>query len=270
MTHNRLFATFTYMKAPKTLQEAIVYFADSDRAFDYAVKMRWPDGKVICPRCSSDKHSFIKTRRIWYCNPCKKQFTVKVGSIFEDSALGLDKWMTAVWMLVNCKNGVSSWEIHRTLGVTQKTAWFMLQRIRQALHTFRHWDGKLGGDGSEVEVDETYVGGRIRNMHKDRRLRYEQMGGNSGKTIVMGIMDRKMRQVRTQVVPDVKRETLQTQVLKNVKFGSQVYTDAHVAYDRLKDRFVHDVVNHAEEYVRGRVHTNGIENFWSLLKRGLT
>jgi transposase-like protein len=258
------------MKAPKTLQEAIVYFSDPDRAFDFAVKMRWPDGKVLCPRCNSDRHSFIKTRRIWYCNPCKKQFTVKVGTVFEDSALGLDKWMTATWMLVNCKNGVSSWELHRTLGVTQKTAWFMLQRIRQALHDFHIWDGKLGGDGSEVEVDETFVGGRIRNMHKDRRLRYEQKGGNFGKTIVMGLMDRKLRKVRATVVPNVQRETLQSQVLKHVKRGAIVYTDAHVAYDNLKQRFVHDVVNHAEEYVRGRVHTNGIENFWSLLKRGLT
>jgi transposase-like protein len=181
--------------------------------------------------------------------------------------------MTAFWMLVNCKNGVSSHELGRTLGITQKSAWFVLQRLRHALHT-KHHDTKLGGGSQnterEVEADETWVGGRIRNMHKDRRLRYEQKGGNYGKTIVHGILDRDIRQVRATVVPDIKRETLQAQILKNVKYGSKVYTDNLVAYDKLKQRFVHDMVNHSAEYVRGRVHTNGIENFWSLLKRGLT
>ena len=258
------------MKAPETLQQAIVYFSDPNRAFDYAVKLRWPDGQVRCPRCNSEKHSFIKTRRIWFCYPCKKQFTVKVGSIFEDSPIGLDKWMTAVWMLVNCKNGVSSYEIHRSIGVTQKSAWFMLQRIRKALHANNYWSKKLGGEGAEVEVDETFVGGKIRNMHKDRRLRYEQQGAHYGKTIVMGMMDRKMRQVRAEVIPNVKRETLQAQILTNVRKGAIVYTDQHPGYDRVRDRFVHDVVNHATEYVNGRVHTNGIENFWSLFKRTLS
>src|SRR5579859_1183544 len=111
------------MKQPETLQEAITYFSDPERAFVYAVNLRWPDQKVLCPRCGNDKHSFIKTRLLWFCKGCKKQFTVKVGTIFEDSALGLDKWMAATWMIVNAKNGISSWEIHRALGVTQKTAW---------------------------------------------------------------------------------------------------------------------------------------------------
>lgn len=258
------------MDAPKTLQEAIIYFSDPQRAFDYAVSLRWPDGKVTCPRCGKAKHSFIKTRRIWFCYPCKKQFTVKVGTIFEDSALGLDKWMTAVWMLTNCKNGVSSHEIARTLGITQKSAWFMLQRIREALKE-KNMGRKLGGgSGSEVEADETFVGGRIQNMHKDRKLRYNQMGGVfGGKTIVQGILDRDLRKVRATVVPNVKRETLQNEVLQNVKYGTAVYTDDAVGYNKLHYRFVHDVVNHAEEYVRGHVHTNGLENFWSLLKRGL-
>jgi len=120
------------MKKPETLQQAIVYFSDPQRAFDYAVSLRWPDGKVTCPRCKGSKHSFIKTRRIWFCYDCNKQFTLKVGTVFEDSPIALDKWMTAFWMLANCKNGVSSLEIHRALGVTQKTAWFMLQRLRLA------------------------------------------------------------------------------------------------------------------------------------------
>jgi transposase-like protein len=259
------------MESPKTLQEAITYFADPERAFQFAVKLRWPDGNITCPRCDGSKHSFIKTRRIWFCYDCQKQFTVKVKTIMEDSPIGLDKWMAAIWMLANCKNGVSSWELHRSLGVTQKSAWFMLHRIREAMKERKFGRGKIGGGpGSELEADETYVGGKAKNMHRDRRIRCEQQGGRFvGKTTVQGILDRDLRKVRAQVVPDVTRETLQNAVLNNVKYGSTVYTDDAVGYDKLNFRFVHDVVNHAETYVRGRVHTNGLENFWSLLKRGL-
>ncbi len=263
------------MKPPKTLQEAIVYFADSDRAFEFAVKLRWPDGKVICPRCSSAKHYFIKTRKLWLCRGCDKQFTLKVNTIFEDSAIGLDKWMTAFWMLVNCKNGVSSMEIHRTIGVTQKTAWFMLQRLRAALHnrTFG-FTKKIGGPDTEIEVDETFVGGKVKNMHRSRRERFAAQegftGAATGKAIVQGILDRNLRQVRATVVPNVKRETLQSQILKQVKYGTKVYTDDAVAYEQgMQSRFVHEFVNKTETYVRGRIHVNGMENFWSLLKRGL-
>ena len=259
------------MKTPRTLQDAIVYFSDLDRAFEYACKLRWPDGKIICPRCSSDKNYFIKTRKLWLCRGCNRQFTLKVNTIFEDSPLGLDKWMTAFWMLVNCKNGISSMEIHRTLGITQKSAWFMLGRLRAALHnrTFGKTT-KLGGPESEVEADETFVGGVTSNMHKARRLKVEGLGPFKNKTIVQGILDRNLRQVRATVVPNVKRETLQNVILKNVKYGSRVYTDDAVAYSAgMNWRFVHDVVNKTESYVRGRIHTNGMENFWSLLKRGL-
>jgi transposase-like protein len=267
------------MKTPRTLQEAIVYFSDPDRCFEYACKLRWPDGKIICPRCSSDQHWFINSktrkgtpRKLWLCRGCNKQFTLKVNTIFEDSALGMDKWMTAFWMLVNCKNGVSSVEIGSTLGITQKSAWFMLQRLRTALHnrTFGNTT-KIGGPDSEVEVDETFVGGLTKNMHKGRKIRMVQQGGiHGGKTIVQGLLDRNLRQVRATVVPDVKRETLQNEILKNVKYGTKVYTDEATAYDNgMQRRFVHDVINHSEAYVRGQVHTNGLENFWSLLKRGL-
>ena len=266
------------LKSPKTLQEAIVYFSDPDRAFDYAVKLRWPDG-VICPRCSSPKHYPIvtctkkgTTRRLWLCRECNRQFTIKVNSIFEDSPITLDKWMVAFWMLVNCKNGVSSVEIGKAIGITQKSAWYMLQRLCTALHT-RGWGQttKIGGPDSEVEADETFVGGITKNMHKDRKLRLVQQGGiHGGKTIVQGIIDRNLRQVRAMVVPDVKRETLQKEIFKNVKYGTKVYTDDAVAYENgLQCRFVHEFVNKTEGYVRGRVHTNGMENFWSLLKRGL-
>ncbi len=236
------------------------------------MSLRWPDGKVFCPRCGSEKHSFVKTRRLWFCYGCKKQFTVKVKTIFEDSPIGLDKWMIAVWMLVSCKNGISSYELGKTIGVTQRTAWFMNQRIRKALHRGSFGTTKLGGGNleSEVEVDETFVGGLTKNMHKNRKINLVKKGGvHGGKTVVQGILDRNLRQVRAVVLPDVKRETLQNQILKNVKYGTRVYSDNAVGYECFDDRFVHQFVNHAERYVDGRVHTNGLENFWSLLKRGL-
>jgi len=271
LTHANIRRIVFLMKAPRTLQEAIVYFSDPDRCFEYAKALRFPDGKVVCPRCSSDKNYFIKTRKIWLCKGCNRQFTLKVNTIFEDSPLGLDKWMTGFWMLVNCKNGVSSMEIHRALGITQKSAWFMLQRLRTALHnrTFGS-TSKLGGPDTELEADETFVGGLTKNMHKDRKLRLVKQGGmHGGKTVVQGILDRNLRQVRAQIVPNVTRETLQNVLLKNIKYGSKVYTDDAIGYDKVSYSFVHDVVNHAERYVNGRVHTNGLENFWSLLKRGL-
>lgn len=266
------------MKTPRTLQEAIIYFSDADRAFDYACKLRWPDGKIICPRCRSEKHYPITTktkkglvRRLWLCRNCEKQFTLKVNTILEDSPLGLDKWMTAFWMLVNCKNGVSSVEIAATLGITQKAAWFTLQRLRLALHqggfTIRT---KIGGEGNELEADETFVGGLTKNMHKGRRTEVEGRGPLQNKTIVHGILDWNLRQVRATAVPNVKRETLQDEIFKNVKYGSTIYTDSAVAYDNgLQRRFVHDFVNKTEGHVKGRVHTNGMENFWSLMKRSL-
>ena len=265
------------MKPPETLQEAITYFSDPERAFVYAVNLRWPDQHITCPRCGHDQHSFIKTRLLWWCKGCKKQFTVKVGTIFEDSPIGLDKWMTAVWMLVNCKNGISSYELHRALGVTQKTAWFMLHRVREALQqkSIKSKKDQIGGFG-EVEVDETFIGGKAKNMHKNRRLKMIQRTSvdNSpykyiGKAIVMGLLDRRLREVRATVIPNTKRETLQAQILQDVFPGSKVYTDEHLGYQGLEQKFAHDVINHLETYVDGRVHTNGIENFWSLLKRSL-
>ena len=269
-THVNLVHNPFMVKEPKTLQEAIAYFADPERAFQYAVKLRFPDGRIYCPRCGAEKFSFIKTRRIWFCYACKKQFTVKVKTIMEDSAIGLDKWMTAIWMLSNSRNGVSSHELGRSIGVTQKSAWFMLQRIREALKERTFGKGKLGGGpGSEVEADEAFIGGKAANMHAHKRKAQEAKGPLMNKTIVQGMYDRELRKVRAMVVPNVKRETLQNMLLKNIKHGSTIYTDNAVGYDKVCYNFVHQVVNHTNEYVRGRVHTNSMENFWSLLKRGL-
>ena len=251
-------------KQPKTLLEAICYFSDLDVATDYFAKVRWPDGPV-CPRCGvvDKKHYYLKTRRMWKCRECKKQFSVKVGTVFEDSPIGMDKWLPAMWMLVNCKNGKSSYELARDLGVTQKTAWFMLHRIRLAMQTGTF--EKLSG---EVEADETFIGGKARNMHKDKRKEKIQGRGSSGKVAVMGLLERH-GEVRTKVVPDTKSRTLQVEVKENVEPGSEVHTDALRSYRGLDSDYIHNVVDHAEKYVDGHVHTNGLENFWSLLKRGI-
>jgi transposase-like protein len=264
------------MDAPKTLQQAIVYFSDADRAFQYAINFRWPNGLVSCPRCGSEKHSFIKTRRIWFCSGCKKQFTVKVGTIFEDSPITLDKWMMVMWMLANCKNGVSSYEIHRSIGVTQKTAWFMLHRIRLAMRDTA--PAKLGGSGTPVQMDESYHGGNPQKMHKERRLKLQnerngqraQGGVNPGKTAVFGMVESGTRQVRAMAVPNVKRSTLMGVILDNVGFGSTIHTDQYPGYQGMPKQFVHETVNHMREHVtEAGVHTQAIENFWSCLKRTL-
>src|SRR5215217_5685242 len=248
---------------PKTLLEAIRYFSDLDVATQYFANLRWPNGPV-CPRCGLVKdHYYTKPRRLWQCKGCKKQFSVKVGTIFEDSPIGMDKWLPAMWMLVNCKNGKSSHELARDLGVQQKTAWFMLQRLRLAMQTGTF--EKLEG---QVEADETFIGGKARNMHKSKRDEKISGRGASGKVAVMGLLERH-GEVRTKVVPDTKSRTLQVEVRENVEPGSEVHTDALASYWGLDPDYVHNVVDHAETYVRGHVHTNGLENFWSLLKRGI-
>src|SRR5579871_2138876 len=256
-----------------TLQDAILYFANPENCLNYLAAKRWPDGKVTCPTCGSQSVSFLKNQLRWQCasHHPKRQFSIKIGTIFEDSPLGLDKWLPAMWLLTNAKNGISSWELHRALGVTQKTAWFMLHRIRLGMRSPHYGVNKLGGEGGgPVEVDETFVGGKLINMHKAKKVRYERRGGNHGKAIVMGMLDRELRQVRATVVPNVKRETLQAEILNEVHHGSTVYTDEYVGYDNLSaNQFVHDVVNKVEGYVRGQVHVNGIENFWALFKRTL-
>jgi transposase-like protein len=261
------------MESPKTLQEAVQIFSDFENCRQFMVALRWLDGKVRCPICDSDKVAYIEKSHVYWCagKHKRQKFSLKVGTIFEDSPIPLEKWLPAVWMLSNDKNGISSYELGKAIGVTQKTAWFMLHRIRAAFKTGGFGQNyKLGGEGfGPVEVDETFIGGAKKNMHKDKRVRYEARGGAAGKTVVQGFLDRELRQVRAKVVPNVKRETLQNEVLREVKHGSKVYTDDAVQYDNLHSRFVHDVVNHAERYVDGQVHTNGIENFWSLLKRTL-
>jgi transposase-like protein len=250
---------------PKSLQEAIVYFANPDNCIDYLVARRWPNG-VICPGCGATKVSFNATRRTWKCGShhAKREFSVKVGTVMEDSPIGLDKWLTATWLLTNCKNGISSYEIARDVKVSQKAAWFMLHRIRLAMQD-EFFGSKLGG---EVEADETFIGGKSRNMHVSKRQRRITGTGGKDKTAVMGMLERG-GQVRTIVVPNRKRAALQVEVRKHVEAGSALYTDSLPSYSGLAQEYAHAVVDHAVAYVDGRVHTNGLENFWSLLKRGI-
>jgi transposase-like protein len=253
---------------PKSLQDAIIYFSNPDNCIDYLSSRRWVDGKVTCPGCGSDRVSYNATRRTWKCSShhSKREFSIKVGTIMEDSAIGLDKWLTTMWLVTNCKNGVSSYEIARDVKVTQKSAWFMLHRIRLALQDEN--GSKLGG---EVEADETFIGGKARNMHKSVHERRITGGGQSfrDKTIVMGILERGGR-VKTQIIPDRLKNTLQPVVRENVETGTVLYTDEMGGYKGLREDYVHEIIDHAVKYVNGRIHTNGMENFWSLLKRGLS
>lgn len=256
------------MESPSTLQEAIIHFADADNCLRYMVAHRWPDG-VVCPVCGRKDVSYLANQRKWQCKSghAKRQFTSKIGTIFEDSPLGLEKWLPAVWIITAAKNGVSSCEIARSLGVTQKTAWFMLHRIRLAMQSGSLM--KLGGGGSgEVEADETFIGGKARNMHLSVKARRITGTGTKDKTAVMGILERG-GEVRTIVVPSRKKAVLQAEVKKHVEAGAALYTDALLSYEGLASHFAHKVVDHAVEYVNGRIHTNGLENFWSLLKRGI-
>src|ERR1035441_8011416 len=247
---------------PSTLLEAVKTYSDANAALTEAVDSRWPKG-VTCPHCGEDGPMFLKTRRIWKCSKCRKQFSIKAGTVFEDSPIGLDKWLPAVWMIAGAKNGISSWELHRALGVTQKTAWFMLHRIRLAMQDEKH-GGKLGG---EVEVDETFIGGKARNMHASERAEKIKGRGPDGKAIVAAVLESGGK-ARARVVETRRNPELQALVRDNVEAGANLYSDALKSYEGL-DEFTHQVIDHAVAYVDGQVHTNGMENFWSLLKRGL-
>ncbi len=254
------------MNEPKSLQEAIVYFADFENCQKFIIDLRWSDAKVRCPYCGSEKVSYLANARVWKCyeyHP-KAKFSLKVGTIMEDSALGVDKWLTAMWLIVNCKNGISSCEIARDLKITQKSAWHLAHRIRYALH-----HGSFEKLTGHVEVDETFIGGKARNMHVAQRKRRITGTGTKDKTAVMGILERGGK-VRTVVVPNRRKHALQSEVRKHVEAGAALYTDALLSYDGLEGDYAHQVVDHAVQYVDGQVHTNGLENFWSLLKRGIS
>ena len=249
---------------PETLQETISYFSDEENAFQFVRAMRWEDGIATCPLCGSKESYVLAARRMWKCKGCAKQYSVRLGTIFEDSPIKLGKWICAFWLIVNAKNGISSYEVHRALGVTQKTGWFMLQRIRLAIQ-----NGSIVKIGGHVEADETFIGGKARFMHKGTRK--AKGTGPVAMTPVMGLLERttakRASRVILKVVDTTRKAELQGQVRDYVLKGSEVHTDALKSYEGLADDYTHNVIDHAECYVRGHVHTNGLENFWSLLKR---
>jgi hypothetical protein len=253
---------------PKSLQEAVLYFSNPDNCIDYLAIRRWPDGKVICPTCGCETVKFSEKRRTWTCakHHAKREFSIKVGTVMEDSPIPLDKWLTATWLITNCKNGISSYEIARDVKVTQKSAWFMLHRIRLVMQD-DFFGSKLGG---EIEVDETFIGGKARNMHVSERKRRITGTGGKDKTAVMGILERESGKVRATVIASRRKKVLQDEVRKHVTAGAALYSDALQSYEGLATEYAHQVVDHATQYVDGRVHTNGLENFWSLLKRGIS
>lgn len=245
------------METPKTLQQAVKFFSDLDNCQRYMIAVRWADGKVHCPTCGADKVTYLANARLWKCyakHP-RQKFSLKVGTIFEDSPLGLDKWMMAMWLIANCKNGVSSCEVARDLGITQKSAWHMLQRIRLAMRV-----GSFEKLGGQVEVDETYIGGLARNMHRDKREKKIKGTGGAGKVAVMGLLERNGK-VRAKVIRDATQLTLHAEVRSNVEAGAELFTDGWKAYSGLQKDYIHQVIDHAEKYVDGQIHTNGIENF---------
>lgn len=250
---------------PKTLMQAVRYFAEPSVSETYMRRIKWPDGKITCPRCDGQNIGEIGSRRMLQCRGCRKQFSSKVGTIFEDSPLGLDKWFVAVWSIANCKNGISSHELARAIGVTQKTAWFMLHRVRKAM--------EVGGEqfGGPVEADTTFVGGRAENMHAKRRERVIRGRGTVGKTPVHGILERTTEEQPSRVKALVMRgtESAIVDVRRKVRCGATVYTDEARDYSGLSRSHVHAAIDHSQAYVSGAIHTNGMENFWSLLKRSL-
>lgn len=259
------------MEGIETLQQAIQHFGDKENCRKFMVFVRWPDGNVQCPICGSTKVTWLAKANVYRCygDHPKQKFSLKIGTVFEDSPIGLDKWLPAVWLLSNSKNGISSYELHRAIGVTQKTAWFMLHRIRLAMQDDRTHKFGFGGP---VESDEAYIGPNPAKMNKKQRSKYaieRNKGAYIAKTAVHGMLDRELRQVRAKVVPNATRPVLQDAILKNVTPFAKVYTDEHAGYLGLDRKFMHKVIDHSREYVNGQVHTNGIENFWSLLKRTL-
>jgi transposase-like protein len=246
---------------PSTLIGVVQHFSNKRTCIEFVKNLHWPNG-VTCPVCASKEVTELRTRQLWQCRDCRKQFSVKVGTIFEDSALPLQKWLVALWLITNAKNGISSYEIHRSLGVTQKTAWFMSHRIRLAMER-----GTILLSGV-VEVDESYIGGSDKNRHEGKKRRMNPQGP-SDKTIVVGMVERG-GDVIAKSVSSAKARNLRPLIRKYVAPNAILYSDNFASYDNLQSEYYRGVINHAQgQYVKGDIHTNTIEGFWNLFKRCL-
>lgn len=245
-----------------TLLELFNMFPDNSTAEQWFVESRWPNG-ICCAYCDSDNVNTKASHKTmpYRCNTCKKRFSVKTNSLMHASNISYQKWVIAVYLVTTSLKGVSSMKLHRDIGVTQKTAWYMLQRIR-AFYIEAHepFEG-------EVEVDESYFGGKESNKHESKKLKAGR--GTVGKTAVVGMKNRETNKVQAEVVETTDKETLQGFVVENTTPETTVYTDEARAYSGLPRE--HEAVGHSVgEYVRGQAHTNGLESFWSMLKRGYT
>jgi transposase-like protein len=248
---------------PKTFLEAVTYFSSEVVCVEFLSNLKWGGAEKCCTRCGSTAVYGLRTRPVFKCRDCKKQFSMKKDTIMEKSPLPMSKWLPVLWMVVNDKNGVSSYEVARGIGVSQQTAWFMTHRCREAIQ-----NGSLVKLKGEVEIDETYVGGAAKFMHKKRKAEKLITPSHSGKTVVMGMVERK-GEVRAKVVDSAKRRNLLPHVWENIEKGSKVYTDKLRSYDVLGEHYDHSSVDHMKTYVDGDTHTNTLENFWMLFKRSV-
>ncbi|MFV0237003.1 MAG: IS1595 family transposase [Flavobacteriales bacterium] len=245
------------------LIEVMMHFSDEQVCKDYLAELRWANG-IFCPHCENDDKIYTMKRN-YKCAKCRKQFSVTKGSIFENSGIPLQKWFAGVWLITSHKKGISSLQLHRDLGITQKSAWFMLQRIRFAIRT-KSFNRKLE---NTVEADETYIGGKNKNRHQDKKVPNAQGRSTKDKTAVFGLVERNGR-VTAMKVKRTDKNTLQSIINKNVSLNANLMTDEWKAYKGLSKNYSHLVVKHGEgQYVNGKAHTNTIEGFWSLLKRGI-
>lgn len=250
------------MKNYKSLYDLFEAFPDEEACVNHLEQLRWPGG-VICPLCGSSRKIYKVTRSHGYkCGDCEKQFSVRKGTIFEESRLPLRKWFAAAWLLTSNRKGISSTQLAREIGVTQKTAWFMLGRLREVAGVMGDFGGPMDG---EIEADETYIGGKEKNKHADKKTKKGR--GTVGKQAVVGLASRDGK-VKAQTTPDTTSKEIHEFVINNVNFGSTLYTDDFRSYLGLHG-YNHETVRHSVgEYVKGKAHTNNIESFWALLKRG--
>ena len=251
-------------RAFSNLLEVTAFFADNDRSKAYLEDLRW-GGKITCPHCANDKIYTFAKRFTYKCAKCRKPFSVTKGTIFENSALSLQKWFAAVYLLTSHKKGISSMQLSKDLGITQKSAWFVLQRIRFAMRT-KSFNAPLT---NTVEIDETFVGGKNKNRHANKKVENSQGRSVKDKVAVLGIIERG-GELRAGAIRNTSANSLTPIILGNVSQEAKVVTDEWTGYNGLSNYYDHSVVNHGRgEYVTGNFHTNTIEGFWSLLKRGL-
>jgi transposase-like protein len=251
----------------RTISDIAIYFQEQKTCIEYLTQLRW-QGKPKCAFCGHEHVYQLKGKYVRFkCAKCRKHFSALKGSIFENSTVPLYKWFMAIFIMTTHRKGISSVQVSRDIGVTQKTAWFMMQRVRNAFKMQSFSYDKIGGHGKITEVDEAYLGGKPGNMHAAKRTAKRLM--EEKKIAVAGAVERG-GEVRLQVIERTSYKNIVPFLVRNIHLGTSLMTDDHIAYNNVSRKFEHQTIKHMlKEYVRGEVHTNTIENFWSLLKRGI-